>query len=388
MNKLFVVPVLALLAAACVSTDVQSEDGASFLRPSTYNADQELLGRLTTELDALEFHAVLIVKDGGLVYEKYFSRTDEEWGTDLGEVSFEANTLHDLRSASKSVVSALVGIAIEEEFIRGLNTPVTELLNEETLRAYEPPAENSPLLLKHLLSMSAGFDWNERIPYTSPKNPEIQMWESDHPAQFALSRPFADEPGARFNYNGGLTQILVAILEQNTGVALDEYAASRLFAPLGISNVEWIRHKSGQPWGASGLRLNVRDFAKFGQLYLQNGKWQGRQLVPADWVAASVASHIDTGFPIKMYYGLHWLLPGYESAGESLAAWMVQGNGGQTLILFPEHELMVVTMAGYYNDVVNMVMLPPKISRQYILPAFGIADVSQPRTTTGTTNSR
>jgi CubicO group peptidase (beta-lactamase class C family) len=268
-----------------------------------------------------------------------------------------------------------------------LETPITELLNEEVLSDYDPPPDQPPLRLVHLLSMSSGFEWNERMSYENPENSEIQMWESETPARFALGQPVAFEPGSTFNYNGGLTQVLVEILEQNTGVPVDKYAQEKLFTPLQINDVTWVRHRSGQVWGASGLRLNVIDFAKFGQLYLQDGRWLGKQVLPAEWVSATYVPRIDTGFRMKMEYGLHWWLPGYLREGIELPSRMAQGNGGQTLLLFPSHNLLVVTMAGYYNDVVKMLILPPKLTREFVLPAMGITGVSMARSPSSSTRS-
>ena len=160
---------------------------------------------------------------------------------------------------------------------------------------------------------------------------------------------------------------------------VDEYAQNKLFAPLGISNFTWVRHRGGQVWGASGLRLNARDFAKIGQLYLQNGQWLGQSVLPDGWVSSTFQPRIDTLFPMKIEYGLNRWLPAYEQGGNSLQTAMAQGNGGQSLILFPDHDLMVVTLAGYYNDVAKMIMLPPRLTREYILPAMGIPDVHQVR---------
>ena len=175
--------VILLVACSPVATNPLRDTG--FLRPSSYSVDSDLLNQMTEELGTLDYHAVLVIKDGALVYENYFSRKDEEWGQGIGLVNFDESTLHDLRSATKSIISALIGIAIEDGSIPGLSTPVTELLNKETLSAYHPPPGYPPLLLSHLLSMSSGFEWNERMSYADPKNSESQRWESDEPAKFA-----------------------------------------------------------------------------------------------------------------------------------------------------------------------------------------------------------
>ena len=333
-----------------------------------------LLDRLTEEIDTRNIHAVLVLRDGKLLFEHYSSGEDEEWGQKLGIVKFDTDTLHDLRSGTKSIISALIGIAIGEGKIPGLNTPVTSLLNEDYLASFQPPPGNQPLLLEHLLSMTAGFEWNETVSYTDPRNSEIRMWNSDSPAAFALSQGYNNPPGIEFHYNGGLTQILLTILEENTGLPAEAYARKKLFEPLDINYYSWVRHKSGRAWGPSGLRMTARDYAKIGLLYLQDGRWQGKRILPPGWVESTFTSRISTGFPTKIGYGLHWWLPVYAQPDGEIQTAMAQGNGGQTLLLFPDYDLLIVTLAGYYNQVTETVRLPHRLAQEYVLPAVGIAD--------------
>ena len=193
------------------------------------DSDGEWLDRLVEDVDSNNVHAVLVFQRGDIVLEHYSSGRDEAWDQDLGVVNFDAETLHDLRSGTKSIVAALVGIAIAEGKIPELDTPVADLLDEEDLISFQEPREGAPLRLRHLLSMTAGFDWNENVSYQDPDNSEIRMWQSESPVAFALSQPYADAPGTRFRYNGGLTQVLIAIVERNTGVSADTYAKTKLF---------------------------------------------------------------------------------------------------------------------------------------------------------------
>jgi CubicO group peptidase (beta-lactamase class C family) len=339
--------------------------------------DAVLLQRLTDEIDSNNIHAVLVYQNGNVLYEHYSSGKDEAWGEDLGVVVFDENSLHDLRSGTKSIVSALIGIAIGDGKIPSLDTPISSLLDKKHFASHLPPPGNKPMLLRHLLSMTAGFEWDESTSYTDPNNSEIQMWHSDAPVAFALSRPYQSAPGTEFHYNGGLTQVLVEILEESTGMAADDYAREKLFSPLKIEEFTWVQHESGQVWGASGLRLKAEDFAKIGLLYMQNGRWADENILPDGWVGSTFTPQIDTGFSVTIDYGLHWWLPAYVAEGQPISAAMATGNGGQTLLLFPEHDLLIVILAGYYNQIVEMVTLPHRLAQEYILPAVGI-DGSRP----------
>ena len=233
-------------------------------------------------------HAILIERHGQLIYEEYFDGFDEKWGTSLGRVSMTVESKHDLRSVTKSVVSALVGIAHGEGAIKSLDQPVVKWFPEY-------PELDTPdrrrVTLAHVLSMTLGFEWNEDVPYSNPRNDEIRMTRDAKPLQYALSRPFAVDPGSDFNYNGGLTQVMAAVLVRATKTSLQEYARTKLFEPLGITDVEWVGDLAGMPSAASGLRLRARDAAKFGSLYLHGGKWNGKQVIPSDWVERSTRRH-------------------------------------------------------------------------------------------------
>ncbi len=337
--------------------------------------DAQYFEDLSQALDDMNFHAVLVMRGDEVLYEKYFSRPDENWGEGLGLVAHSAETLHDLRSGTKSIVSALIGIAIDKGFLPGLDVPIRDVLDKAYFANTPQTSEMQSLTLKHVLTMSAGFTWDETTPYTDSANPEIWMWESDTPVRFALSRPFETPPGDRYNYNGGLTQILIAILEDSTGMPAKDFAKQYLFDPLEIKKFHWVTHRSGQVWGASGLRLTAQDFAKLGRLYLQRGEWNGQQVLPVTWVEATFTPHVQTPLPVKYAYGLHWFLPGYVQDGRPLKAALASGNGGQSLFLMPEHDLTVVTFAGYYNQFPATIVMPQRLMQNYILPAIGLTNV-------------
>jgi CubicO group peptidase (beta-lactamase class C family) len=341
--------------------------------PADAGLDPAPLAALHERLDAtpeLNMHAVLIVKDGALVYEQYLEGRDEDWGADLGVVRFDRETLHDMRSTTKSVVSALVGIAMGDGLIRGVDTPVIDLLPEHRMADRE--AKRS-ILLRHVLTMTAGLEWDESMPYTNPRNSEIQMIRSGDPIGYVLARQLMTEPGGQFNYNGGLTELLGAVVRHATGRGLVAFAQERLFAPLGIERFEWRRHANGLPSAASGLRLWPVDLAKFGSLYLHRGQWHGRQILPASWVDESLREHSTAE---HFGYGYQWWIPRFTAEGKPIEAFNTSGLGGQRAFVFPTLGLVVVTTAGNYDQFESeRQYISHRLIAEYVLPSAGVKHV-------------
>jgi CubicO group peptidase (beta-lactamase class C family) len=293
-------------------------------------------------------HAVLIEYDGRLIYEQYFAGSDERWGQPIGERKFDANSLHDLRSASKSVTSALLGIALEKDFEKALVRPIGSFFPRLKLRP-----ELNAVTLHHVLTMTAGLEWNEMtVPYTDPKNDEVQMYTVKDPVELVLSRPLRDKPGTRWYYNGGLTQVLAGVVTQISGKPFGVFAKEVLFSPLGVTQYEWVGPPiwdASMPAAASGLRMRGRDLARFGSVFLHHGEWQGRQIVPSTWVELSTRRQVQNigewHGSADWGYGYQWWVgrpAGYEAA-------VARGNGNQRVFVAPKERVAVTIFAGEYN---------------------------------------
>lgn len=296
------------------------------------------------------FHSVLILKEGKLIYENYFPGYDELWGDSLGIVQNSRLRLHDIRSVSKSIVSACVGLAIEEGFIENVNQRIFDFFPEYS---QFDTGMRSKLTIEHLLTMTSGLEWNEDIPYSNPENSEIRMTNSPDPIEFILSRPVLTEPGKIWNYNGGTTQLLAVIIKKTSGLEIDSFAAEYLFKPLGIRNFRWTYFPNLEmPAAASGLRLTSRDMLRFGILYAEKGMWQGKRLLTEQWVRESFKSHIRLGRNKSVGYGFQfWNFDGSRmSPNNNHPIHTAVGNGDQRIYIDLVNKLIVVNTAGNYNN--------------------------------------
>jgi len=351
-----------------VADDIQPAalaDGWTVGSPESMDLDGDLLRGIGPHFESwtdTNAHAILIARHGKLVYEHYFTGEDWAWGKPLGSVAYDASKLHDLRSITKSVTSLLFGIAVDRGWIADLDTPVFHFFPEYAdLRA----AEKDKITLRHLLTMSAGFAWNEDLPYANPQNSERLMTDAPDRCRYVLEQPIVRPPGRAYIYNGGLTALLAAILPKATGQPLDVLAQRELFSPLGIGEVEWIRYLDGTPVAASGLRMRPRDLLKIGQIVLDGGCWQGKQVVSRAWIEESTAPHIN-GEGL-FFYGYQWWLGRSLSNREEIKWISGVGYGGQRLYIVPSKGLVVVTMAGLYNSTMFHGIVGEVVLRRYAL---------------------
>ena len=317
-------------------------------KPENVSLNKDVLGRLVDSIRSGFYpnrHSLLIYKDGKLVSENYFSGRDNLWGKDLGVINHNDTVLHDMRSVSKSIVSACIGIAIAQGKIESIDQPVFTFFKE-----YEDFNNDGreEITIKHLLTMTSGLEWNEDVPYDNPKNSEIQMINSGDAIGYVLSRKLTDAPGTRWNYNGGNTELLAAIVKRTTGKDIYEFSKEYLFEPIGITKSEWtISPATNAPAAASGLRITSRDMLRFGILYLNGGKWGANQIVPKEWIEASFKSSISR--PDGGGYGYQFWIFNYVIQGHDLTIPAAVGNGDERIFFDQKNGLLVVTTAGNYN---------------------------------------
>jgi CubicO group peptidase (beta-lactamase class C family) len=316
-------------------------------------------------------HSVVVVRNGRLVFERYFEGEDTARGNrPMGVVSFKPDTLHDLRSVSKSIVGLLYGIALAAGKVPAPEDRLMQSFPEYADLAADP--ERNRWTLHHVLTMTMGTDWNESMPYTNQANSETAMDMAPDRYRYILSRPIVTEPGKRWVYNGGATALLGRLIAKGAGKSLHQYARETLFDPLGIGPTDWHADKAGELIAASGIRMTPRDLARIGQLVLRRGVWEGRAVVPGEWIARCTTSVV----PIddKVQYGYQWYggtfafeTPTIPQSNQNFR--YALGNGGQRLTVFPELDLIVVSMAGNYNSKDNNVP-PLRVIADVVMPSL------------------
>ncbi|HEY6597840.1 MAG TPA: serine hydrolase, partial [Pseudomonadales bacterium] len=277
--------------------------------------DQAALAKLEERIRSGQLagvHSVVVVQHGKTIAEWYFEGADETIGRPLGTVKFGPETLHDVRSVTKSVVSMLFGIAFSEGAIKDLGTPVLDYFPEYT-DLHTP--DRMKITLRDVLSMTSGLHWDEMTyPYTDPRNSEIAMTNAEDRYRYALSQPIDSPPGQRWAYSGGDVELIGAVIARATKTPLETYAQQKIFGPMAM-NHGWFKYKD-IPAAASGLRLSPRDMAKLGVMMLNKGRWDDRQIVPEQWVDLSTTRHaqIELDPQCGLAYGYFWWLgPGCAS---------------------------------------------------------------------------
>ncbi|WP_394830190.1 beta-lactamase family protein [Pendulispora rubella] len=316
------------------------------------NAAPSPLSSLEQRTRAGEFpnvHSVLVMQHGQTLAEWYFTGNDEERGRPLGTVNFNATTLHDVRSVSKSVVSLLFGIAVSEGAIKSLDAPVLDYFPEYTdLRT----ADRMKIRVRDVLSMTSGLAWDEdTLPYTDPRNSEIAMDLAPDRYRYVLEQAIVTPPGEQFRYSGGDVAVAAEILKRATKTPMEVYAQQKLWEPLGVTQQVWLKDDRGVPYAASGLRLTPRDMAKIGQMMLNGGRWNDHQVVPAAWATDAVATHAQVEADPKcgQRYGYFWWLSPGCTVTPTTPWFLASGNGGQRIWVIPSRDLVVVMTAGNYN---------------------------------------
>ena len=326
----------------------------------------EKLGSMETAIRTGEFKkigSVVVARHGKLVYESYFDG--------------DASTLRDTRSATKSITDVLIGIAIGEKKLSGVDARVLALLPERARKLQNPDPRKDKINIEDFLTMSSPLecdDWND-----ASRGNEERMYVIEDWAQFILDLPVRgrmhvgehpDPPpyGRFFSYCTGGVFTLSEVLQKATGVRTDRYAQEKLFGPLGITDAQWVYSPMNIAQTGGGLRLTSRDLLKIAELYRSGGMWQGTRIVDEAWVKVSTQPHarIDE----EMEYGYLWWLKSFKSNGKAYPAFYMSGNGGNKIAVLPGLDLAVVITSTNYNTR-GMHEQTEKLLTDYILPAVG-----------------
>ena len=301
---------------------------AALAQDSSHRALEQVLQAQDRDSHA-DLRAVVVLRDGAIVAERYYN----------GET---ADTLHDIRSAGKSITALLVGAAVA----RG------QLATTKTVGDYWPEVAGSPagkVVLDDLLTMRSGlaaFDEDEQ----SPGN-EDKLDEAPDPAAFVRAVPAATKPGTLYRYNSLGSYIAGRVVENASGADLENYAAKALFAPLGIARWSWGRDIAGHPKGQGNLSLRARDTAKIGQMVLDDGVVDGKRVIDAGWLRAALAPRAAIG-AVDRYadsYGYFWYAKTQDIGGQQIAVYFASGNGGNKIYVIPARRMVVSIASSAYG---------------------------------------
>ena len=348
----------------------QTGDGWETASLSDVGMDENLLTDMVNNINNnvyTEVHAVVIIKEGRLVFEVYFpghvfNYSGENYHGSIA--GYNRETTHNTHSATKSITSALVGIAMDQGFIRDVDEKIFTFFTDYTdLNT----GGKDTITVEHLLTMTSGLEWNEWDVSVSDANHDIiQFCNSWDPVAYILGKPLVTEPGTTFYYNGGGVDLLGEIVRIASGLGVDDFSEQYLFGPLGITHYNWQRLRSGMICTHGDIYLRPRDMAKFGYLFLENGVWNGTTIISQAWVQKSTEQYI--ALPQLDWadgYGYLWWLQTYHANNGEFASFRADGWGGQQIIVLPGIDMVVVfTGANYVSN-------PPcqEILTRFILPA-------------------
>jgi len=292
----------------------------------------------------------LVWSEGDFKHKKYYN-------------GVSGTTLHQIQSQTKSIVSLLMGIAIDKGFVKSEDEPVSDFFPEYF---NSQDSLKSLVTIRDMLTMSAGFEWEEMVPFNDPRNDNINMNYSGSYLQYVLSRPMAAKPFTEFKYNSGSPMIVAGIIEKASKMPLDKFAEKYLFNPLNIVDYRWIKDSTGFCHAGGGLFLKPVDMVKTGILVLNEGRWEGNLIVSEDWIRKSWQPYFLTTFTEHSYGYFWWIKEMKVSGSETIKVISAQGAGGQYMYIIPEFRLIVAFTENNFGTP----LVGPFIFNTYILPVL------------------
>jgi CubicO group peptidase (beta-lactamase class C family) len=293
--------------------------------PEEQGMDSASLARLVEAVGTYKQDSLMIVRHGKIVAEAYYA-------------PYVAGISHDLRSVTKSVVSTLTAIELQHGLLDSVDHPVVDLFSDKNIANLD--YNKKAMTVQSLLDMTSGIDWKEKA-YT-PDETIMRMYQSPDRTEFVLSQPMSNTPGSQFYYNSGNPYVLSALITKKTGQSAFDFATKELFEPLGITSAKWGRvDAQGVTDGEAGLSLAPHDMARIGYLYLHNGTWEGKQIIPSSWVDRAKEGKVSATFGFH-YANLWWSLP-------EKGAYMARGRHSQLILVLPKLDV-VAAMTGILRD--------------------------------------
>lgn len=366
--RVIVSALLITMALPDAESQVAPGDSWSVATPADVGLSSAVLDSIDSEIQSGRYGYVdrlLVIRHGRLAWDRRYQhdydgiygdsarlattlRSHDRSGpynyfNDWWHPYYRRGELHTLQSVTKTITSIIIGAATTRGDFPSLDTPVLSFFDSGEVANVDDRKRR--LTIRHLLTMTAGLDWDEARPYGDTANTAIKLEASYDWVDFAIDRPMTDEPGARFAYNSGASQILAHVFARAAGMDVEEYAARHVFEPLGIRDWYWKRTPAGVPDTEGGLYMRAEDLARLWQLFLLGGEWNGRRIVSEQWVRESVTPAIAVGNPQnRVAYGYKWWLYANPLDDQQLL-WAGSGFGGQFPIAVPGHDLILVLNA-------------------------------------------
>lgn len=358
---------------------LDTNDGLEVASLEDVGMDSQVVSQVIDNIYANKYdqiHSMLIYKDGFLVFEEYMEGNKYKWDGQYhyGErILWHMDSLHVIMSCTKSVVSACIGIAVDQGYINDVNESIFNYLPYH--QQYKKSGKEN-ITIEHLLTMTSGIEWNEwGSAHGSDANDidALHIHHGDDPVAGVLQRSLKHEPGVKFTYNSGGTNVLGEILRNATQMRIDEFAKKFLFDPMEINTVVWNEFPNGAIDCGGGANMTSRDMMKFGITFLNDGLYDGMRIISSDWVKLCSVSY-NENYPInpplndsgKNGYGYSWWTDEVSGGGISTNLFRASGWGGQQVNVFPELDMVIVFTGG--NFVVKTHY--EKIIERFVLPAF------------------
>jgi len=332
----------------------QTDDGWNTATPEEVNLSSAFLIDMLENLGGAtdhNVHSILVVKDDRLVFEQYYRGHAflYEGENFLGEeVDYDRETLQSLHSVSKSFTSIAIGLAHDLGFLHSINDSLFSFFPEY---AYLCTPEKEQITLKHLLTMTSGFEWNEwDVPLSSVQNDVVRLWRVADPLAYVLAKPLVTTPGNSFYYNGGNAHLLGEIIRKISNKNLDWFLRLHLFESLGITESHWEYFPDGVVDAGGGLSLQPRAMAKVGYLFLNGGIWEGNQLISQEWISESTTPFIylpQLGWAEA--YAYLWWIKSYRMGTVTIPVYFASGWGGQNIIIIESLNMVVIFTGSNYT---------------------------------------
>jgi CubicO group peptidase (beta-lactamase class C family) len=303
-----------------------------------------------------EVHSILVHIDGKLVFEEYFEGHKHKYdgpGHHGELVTWDRTMFHHVMSVTKSITSACIGIAVDQGHIESVDQSIFGYLPDHRHLNVDG---RDKIRIEHLLTMTSGLAWNEwAVPYANPKNDVIMMYMAEDAVAFVLNKPLTGTPGEDFNYAGGNNILLGEILNNATGMNMDEFSGKYLFGPLGIDPYYWTVYRDGSIDAAGGLIITPRDMVKIGVTFLNKGVWNGERIISEEWVEKSATSYPGNNWMndwddhyVMRGYSYSWWTHQFVESGRRIEMYYAGGWGGQFIMVIPALDTVVVFTGGNY----------------------------------------